>query len=86
VSRVDYEMLADGMSLPGWDNECEGLTRTIAREYEWRVREVHNDDVEWGVEATGWDVTPPASPVAGMGIASTGPWPVPAEQLAIGGG
>jgi hypothetical protein len=31
-----------------WDNNCEGLIRTIAREKEWEERQALNDAIEWG--------------------------------------
>jgi hypothetical protein len=31
-----------------WDDDCEGLVRTIAREKEWEKRQAFNDVIEWG--------------------------------------
>jgi hypothetical protein len=45
-----------------WDNDCKGLVWAVAREEEWKAREVHNfDELQWkGPDApgTGWEVTP----------------------------
>jgi hypothetical protein len=76
------------LSILGWDDECEGLTVTIAREYEWRVCDAANEVGEWEVNLGGvsWDVTPPASPVVGVNVVGTGPWPVTVKQHAMLGG
>jgi hypothetical protein len=58
----------------GWDDDCLGLVRTLAREAEWRAREAHNDAVaaHWEVDPSdGWGNTPPVSPVQ-QGL---GDWP-----------
>jgi hypothetical protein len=34
-----------------WDDSCSGLVETLAREAEWKAREVNNDVVQWGVSA-----------------------------------
>jgi hypothetical protein len=47
----------------GWDDDCDGLVKTIAREKEWEERERHNEAVQWGVGETGWGTTLPVSPV-----------------------
>jgi hypothetical protein len=31
-----------------WDDDCEGLVRTIAREKEWKRRQAINDAIDWG--------------------------------------
>jgi hypothetical protein len=31
-----------------WDNDCEGLVRTIAREKEWEKCQAFNNTIEWG--------------------------------------
>jgi hypothetical protein len=59
--------------------------RTVAREEEWNNCEVQNDTVQWGVGATGWEVTPPASPVPQVDVPQFGPWAVTSEQIAQGG-
>jgi hypothetical protein len=42
----------------------------IAREKEWEDRQAQNDTIQWGTSTpgTGWEVTPPASPVVQDGI------------------
>jgi hypothetical protein len=38
---------------------------TLAREVEWKDQEAQNEAVQWGgSNRDGWEVTPPASPVA----------------------
>jgi hypothetical protein len=63
------------------------VTRTIAREKEWEDHQVQNNDVQRGTSnpGTGWEVTPPASPVFQDGIPRFGPWGLTAEQVAQGG-
>jgi hypothetical protein len=76
---VGYLLIDSGL---GWDDNCEGLVQMHAREEEWKEREHHNDTVQWGVKATGWEVTPPASLVPRADAAGAGIWPVTAGQLA----
>jgi hypothetical protein len=62
------------------------LAHTVVREEEWRERECHNDGIQWGTEANGWEVTPPVSPVPHVDSVGVGSWPgVTAEQLAQAG-
>jgi hypothetical protein len=63
------------------------LTRTIAREEEWKRCEAQNDIIEWGAEVTGWEATPPASPIPRVDVAGAGLWPgvTMVEQLAQAG-
>jgi hypothetical protein len=55
----------EAVSYLEWNNDCEGLIKTIAREKEWEDRQVQNDSLQWGTSTSGsnWEVTPPASPV-----------------------
>jgi hypothetical protein len=76
--------LGDGLE---WDDDCEGLIRTIAREKEWEDHQAQNDAVQWGTltPGAGWEETPPASLVFQDGIPQFGPWGLMAEQVAQGG-
>jgi hypothetical protein len=69
------------VDLLGWDNDCEGLMRTIAREEGWKECEAQNDAVQCGAEATGWEATPSASPVSRVDVAEAGIWPTPEELV-----
>jgi hypothetical protein len=44
--------------------------------------EVQNNAIQLGVEVTGWEATPPASPVPRVNIAGAGIWPTTMEHLA----
>jgi hypothetical protein len=46
-------------------------------EEEWKEREAQNNVVQWGAEVTGWEATPPASPVARVDVTGAGIWPTP---------
>jgi hypothetical protein len=63
------------------------LTRTIAREKEREDCQAQNDTIQWGTltPGTGWEVTPPASPVFQDGIPRFRPWGLTADQVAQGG-
>jgi hypothetical protein len=56
-----------------WDDGCPSLVEMMAREVEWKSREVSNNQVQWGVsDATGgWDISPPTSPIGGVNVG----WP-----------
>jgi hypothetical protein len=48
-----------------WDDNCEGLVRTIAREKEWEKRQALNDAIDWGKKdgseaplEEGWPIVP----------------------------
>jgi hypothetical protein len=79
-----YDVLNSGCGLLEWDDACDGLVRTVAREEEWKDREAQNDAVQWGVGAIGWEVTPPASPVSQVDVPRFRPWAVTSEQIAQG--
>jgi hypothetical protein len=57
----------------------------VAREEEWKEWEACNEATQWGAEATGWEATPPASPVSRVDIAGAGIWPTTEEHLARAG-
>jgi hypothetical protein len=60
-----------------WDDDCEGLIRTVACEEEWRRCDESNTMVQWGVfdVTEGWEVPPPASLAWEVVIAKAGTWP-----------
>jgi hypothetical protein len=76
-----------GGSFLGWDDNCEGSIKTIAREKEWEEHQAQNDAIQWGTSTPGggWDVTPSASPVPQDGGRRFGPWGLTAKQVAQGG-
>jgi hypothetical protein len=55
-------------------------------EMEWEEWQRQNDSIQWGVEVTGWEATPPASPVPRVDVTGVGIWPgVIVDQLAQAG-
>jgi hypothetical protein len=73
-----------GLGILGWDDDRDGLARIIARGEEWKEQERQNDAIQWGDEVTGWEATPPASPVPKVDVAGVGIWPTTEEHLAQG--
>jgi hypothetical protein len=52
------------------------------KEEDWKRCEAQNDAVEWGTKVTGWEASPPPSPVARVNVAGASIWPTTAEHLA----
>jgi hypothetical protein len=62
----------------------------LAREAEWKEKEVHNDAeaAQWAVEApNGWGNTSLSSPVCeawpGTGVMEDGTWPLPTDVVPL---
>jgi hypothetical protein len=74
-----------------WDDGCPGLMEMLAREAEWKDREVHNDAAaHWEVDPPdGWGNTPPVSPVhegwpGALIDKHCGIWPSPSAVVPTG--
>jgi hypothetical protein len=85
IRVIVVSCLLIGLWILGWDDDCDGLVRMISWEEEWKEWECQNDAVQWGAEATGWEATPPASPVPRVDAAGVGIWPTTEEHLAWAG-
>jgi hypothetical protein len=77
--------------ITGWDDDCQGLVETLAKEAKWKDREAHNDAEAacWEVKAPdGWGITPPTSPIhegwPSVPIdAGSGTWPLPSNIVPL---